>query len=63
MPNAVFVAGMISDSFEAERSLVWRDMPATGFKKSAMYCGAKPCNDLYVVPLSEASAVCHLAME
>ena len=39
---------MINDSFEAERSVDRRDTLATGFKKSAIYCGAEPCNDLYV---------------
>ena len=48
VPNAVLVAGIISDSFEAERSVDRRDTLATGFKKSAIYCGAKPCHDLYV---------------
>ena len=48
VPKAVLVAGMISDSFEAERNVDRLDMVAMGFKKSAIYCGAKPCNDLYV---------------
>ena len=69
VPNAVLVAGMISDSFEAERSVDRRDMLATGFKKSAIYCGAKPCNDLYVSRQilnwmrAAIGAVCRASME
>ena len=48
MPNIVLVAGTMSDLLEAERRVDRRDTLATGLKKSAMYCGAKPCKDLYV---------------
>ena len=44
VPNAVLVAGMISDSFEAERSVDRRDTLATGFK-----------NPLYTVALSHVT--------
>ena len=37
VPNAVLVAGIINDSFEAERSVDRRGTLATGFKKSAIY--------------------------
>ena len=47
MPNTVLVAGMIRDSFKAH-CRHRRDTLATGLKKSDMYCGAEPCNDLYV---------------
>ena len=48
MPNTVLVAGTMIDLLEAERRVDRCDTLATGFKKSALYCGAKPCKDFYV---------------